>query len=233
VNAQVVEVSLSPVSPPPREIASYQPLTLPIGAFRFVATGSAVQVDGIVLTAEGNDNLPADLEANTGIQVWLDDASGTFDSVLDVFLGSVSATLPTSILMFTPALMIAAGSSVDLWIVIAVKGGSGGTVADVRTFAFSIATASDVISSGSTAVLTSPAPVSAVLTLVPPKCTGDCSMMVCAVVVDHGGMTWLLILSLPLAVWLLGNAATRRTRSARNCCAANCLAGRSRRTALR
>src|SRR5690606_3482993 len=86
-----------------------------VGHFRLLALNDAVTVNGFTLTTGGTGDWNTDVDAATGVEVYLDDGDGVFDAGADslLFQGGGGATVNC---LFTSPLNMPITTEADLWI---------------------------------------------------------------------------------------------------------------------
>ncbi len=113
LKAQSVEVSLAPQSSPSGGVFKRGAFKWTLGAFRFAASGSSVDLNGFTLTITTFEM--DGLHSTEGIQVWLDDGNEKWDSApMDTQLAVVGGG-PSASLTFAP-ITVTLGAPVDIWI---------------------------------------------------------------------------------------------------------------------
>src|SRR5690606_24217709 len=133
-----------------------------VGHFRLMALNDAVTVNGFTLTTGGTGDWNTDVDAATGVEVYLDDGDGAFDAGADslLFQGGGGATVNC---LFTSPLNMPITTEADLWIRVGLTDVAGtGAVTDANTYTAEIADIADV-NATSAVVLGTPAPATAEL----------------------------------------------------------------------
>jgi hypothetical protein len=164
MQAQSLEISLSPKSLTGAQFESGPARELALGAFRFEAAVTPVQIDGLVLTLSGSGHFAKYLTDDTGLRLWLDDGDGEFRASRDTLLVSSKATEPRTTFEFDVPLIIQPGEA-EIWVVASFK--AAGTNAPVRVYVVESASVGDVFAPGTAVTLGAPVPVTGEVILTP------------------------------------------------------------------
>lgn len=164
IDVSVLTIANGPGAPGNVMHKSGTALAFPMAKFRMGASNDAVTVSGISLTATGNGNWPASMDATTGVQVYLDNGDGIFDNVTDTVLyqGPGSASVGAS---FTPSVVVPTRGTRDVWIRANLLASAGAGASTPQTYSVTVAQATDV-SANTGVIIGTPAPNGAILSVV-------------------------------------------------------------------
>lgn len=126
-----------------------------LGNMRMAATNDDIDVNSVTLTATGTGDWASSVDASSGVQLWLDNGDGSFDSGTDTLLAEQGGGATIALTPAT-ALTVNKGSEVDLWVVVNILDTAGAGASDAAdTFQLELAGSADVSVSGGAAVLVS------------------------------------------------------------------------------
>lgn len=202
VLAQSLDVSLASISPEEKTLCAGTAFDYALAAFRFEAGGASVDIDGLILTVAGTGDFSAHLAPGTGVQAWLDDGDGEFDSAIDSQLAATSGSSSTIMLPFSAPVSVASGADVAIWIVLSFLADRGISPFAARTYSVSIADPADVIAPAGNVLIGVPEPASAIVTVGCPTKPGRPIEKDCSIVPGAGHSTLLLLIGLWAAVML-------------------------------
>ena len=115
-STSVVILSHGPSNPSARLVGGGSAATQVLAQFRVFTTGTANMVDYIDLDPLGTGDWVNDLDATNGVEVYLDDGSGSFDAGDTLlFAGPGAASISAT---FTTAVTLPSGGAADFWIVL-------------------------------------------------------------------------------------------------------------------
>jgi hypothetical protein len=167
IDLAVVTVSSGP-KPPNVLRQAGSAAQIPLARLRFAAANDDVPINAITLTTGGTGDWANDVDAASGVQLWLDDGDGAFTAAADALLDQGGGG-PTVTLIPSPGLSVPNGGTRDVWVVINLlaTGGAGASAAP-DTYTLSVASAAAVAAPGSVTVLLSTAspPTSATLSVI-------------------------------------------------------------------
>ncbi len=146
---QTLTISNAPFAPATQATQAGVDIVRAIGAFRFAASGGAVDVTAISFALQGTGNWATDCGSTDGFQIWRDDGDGVFGTPdVQLFVGGVTGSSIT--VPFSPSLTIPNASNVDLWIVTHIPASTGQSLP--KSFSTAIVNPSDTTVSGSASV---------------------------------------------------------------------------------
>jgi hypothetical protein len=162
IDVAVMSATLAPNAPAAAIIKAGAAFTRPLGKFLFTAVNNEYVVNSITFTTGGNADWAADLDPASGVQVYRDDGSGSFDPATDQLLFEGPGAV-TVLAAFTSPLVVPNAGEVSLWFVVRGTAATGaGTTNAPLSFSVRIAVAGDIGTTG-TRVLGMPLPDSATL----------------------------------------------------------------------
>ncbi|MCC6575100.1 MAG: IPT/TIG domain-containing protein [Planctomycetes bacterium] len=171
VDLATITVAIASGSPGDTSVETGVEFSHVVAKFRFTAGDAPASVNGIQLTHRGKGDPTTDLRGIDGVQVWLDDGSGSFDATLDTQLFVGGGANPVTPCPFLTPVDLENGQTRDLWVRIVVLASAGGSIAD--TFQFAIEQVADVNAGNAVIVLAgSIAAVSSTLRVVQFSVTG-------------------------------------------------------------
>jgi hypothetical protein len=157
MQAQSLEVSLSPISPTGADYPARDNGAAPLGALRFDVSGGQVQLDGIVLTVSGTGDFEEDLDREKGLRLWLNDSEAAFNTAADTLLATAKPRHPRTGFTFDPPLLLQPGVT-DIWVVMSFHPLGWPRDPESRTYITEIAAPTDVLAGGTAVSFGLPAP---------------------------------------------------------------------------
>jgi hypothetical protein len=129
-----------------------------LGQFRLSATNQNITVTGLNLTTAGSGDFANDLDASTGVELYLDNGNGVYDGApTDTLLRSGAGNNGVIVCNFASSITVNNNTNADIWVRLAVLASAG--AATPETFRLSIAATTDVaVVGGVTVLLGTPAP---------------------------------------------------------------------------
>ncbi len=164
VGAAALSVTLGPASPGAATMEGGALFSYTMAQLRFTAANNNCTVNGVTLTNSGSGSWVTHLQV-PGVELFLDDGNGVFDGApTDTLLFSGAANVPGMNCTFTTPVSVLNAQSEDIWVCVHFAANAGTSIPE--TYRTAIAAASDVNATGAVTVLGTPAPTSALCSVV-------------------------------------------------------------------
>jgi hypothetical protein len=164
VGAAALSVTLGPASPGAATVEGGALFSYTMAQIRFSASNNNCTVNGVTLTNSGSGSWVTHLQV-PGVELFLDDGNGVYDGApTDTLLFSGSANVPGMNCTFTAPVNVGNAQFEDVWVRVHFAANAGTSIPE--TYRTAIAAATDVNATGAVTVLGTPAPTSALCSVV-------------------------------------------------------------------
>ena len=136
-----------------------------VGNFVLSSSNDDVAVNGVTFTTSGTGDWVNDLDATTGVQVYMDDGDSSFDALSDTLVFEGPGAAGTLVANFSPAIDVPNNGSARFFLVFNLVGTAGGSTP--LTYQATISNVANVsVAAGVNVVFGTPVPNGATLTLI-------------------------------------------------------------------
>ncbi len=164
VGAAALSVTLGPASPGAATVEGGALFSYTMAQLRFTATNNNCTINAVTLTNSGSGSWVTHLQV-PGVELFLDDGNGVYDGApTDTLLFSGAANVPGMNCTFTTPVNVINAQFEDIWVRVHFAANAGTSIPE--TYRTAIAAASDVNATGAVTVLGTPAPTSALCSVV-------------------------------------------------------------------
>lgn len=164
VGASALTITLGPASPTAATVEGGVAFAYTMAQFRFTATNNNCTINSMILTNSGSGSWVTHLQT-PGVEIYQDDGNGIYDgSPTDTLVFSGNGNVPTLNCTFTTPVTVPNAQSRDLWVRVLFAANAGTSIPE--TYRTAVAAAGDVNATGATSILGTPAPTSALCSVV-------------------------------------------------------------------